>query len=160
MTQAKANLNDEVQARKAVDMLIDASFTPDAIHVHAHDPSVKHELPIRHKTRIPFFATVGTVIGLVAGVVLGVLVSSGVVPSLGDPLNVEGSALPIITGVVLGAGMGAIWGALAGLAFWRKELHVPEAAKNDSIEIAVQAGDQRAEEARRILREAGATNVR
>lgn len=56
--------------------------------------------------------------------------------------------------------MGAIWGALAGLAFWRKELHVPEAAKNDAIEIAVQAGDERAAEARQILREAGATNVR
>jgi hypothetical protein len=160
MTQAKANLEDEAHARKAVDMLIQASFTPDVIHVHAHDPRVREELPIRHKTRIPFFTTVGTVIGVVAGVVLGVLISIGVVPSLGDPLGVEGSALPIVTGLVLGAGMGAVWGALAGLAFWRKELHVPAAAKNDSIEIAVQAGDKRAEEARRILREAGATNVR
>jgi hypothetical protein len=159
-TLAKAHLLDEEHARRAVEMLIQAHFTPDRIHVQVHDADIEGDLPIRHKTRIPFFAAIGALIGLCGGALFGVLVASGVIAPLGPDLGVEGTVLPIISGLLAGLGMGAAWGAIAGMAFWRKELYVPKAAREGSIEIAVQVAPKRIDEVRQLLREVGATNVR
>lgn len=160
VTLAKARLVDQEHARKAVEMLIQASFTPDDIHVHARHPKVHDELPIRHRTRMPIFALIGALLGLAGGAFVGALVANGAISPLGPDLGVRGVVLPIVSGILVGIGMGAAWGAIAGMAFWREELNVPKAAQNGSIDIAVQAGSKRAAKARRILRDAGATEVR
>lgn len=106
----------DVEAKRAVDLLIDANFSNSAISVLLPDvPSTRAFAHEKH-TKAPEGATLGGVIGGAVGVIAGV--SALAIPGLGPFL----AAGPIIAGL---AGLGA-GGAVGGLVGWLVGMGIPE----------------------------------
>lgn len=113
-------------------------------------------------------ATTGGVIGGVAGLLMGIgaLTIPGVGALLiGGPLaaalGLTGAAATTVSGALTGAAAGGLIGGLVGLGVPEEEAKVyEERIKEGAILLAVPTSDENEDDARRILEEQGASQVR
>lgn len=111
-----ALLNNPSQAERAVDQLLAAGFDRKWITVRSSEPFLEWRLPVggeEQKTRIPFFATLGGLLGGAVGFSLAAFTSM--------TMNLVTGAMPIIapgpTGIVTFelTALGAIFGTVISL---------------------------------------------
>jgi len=147
---AHAFYSDAAHANAAVRELLEAHFTSDSISVlMTHDAEVE-ELPIKHKTFVPH----GVALGAVLGAAAGALTLSGIGVVATGPL------LLALQGAAAGGAVGTLGGALGGLGFWRDEVDFPtDAFQDGAMLVGVVTNEERLEEARKVLAEAGATET-
>jgi len=113
-------------------------------------------------------ATTGGIIGGIAGLLVGIgaLAIPGVGALLiGGPLaaalGLTGAAATTVSGAVTGALAGGLVGGLVGLGVPEEDARVyEERIKAGAILLATAATDENEDEARRILEEAGASQIR
>ncbi len=148
------------RARDAISALQEASFTLDDISILMRDDPAAREANAELATDVNAPAATGAVAGGVLGGAAGWLAALGVVaiPGIG-PFVGAGVLASALVGAALGAGVGAVAGALVDLGVPDEEARwYEQEAQKGRILIVVRAGE-RADEARRILREYGAYNV-
>jgi hypothetical protein len=116
---AYAVFHDAGSAQKAVDALVAAHFDADEIRVLARAGARMQPLPI--KLRLGFRRSIPT------GVVLGGIGCAIAVPILG-PAWLEGWHA-VLLGVLVGAALGWVLGAIGGLSFWNEQIDFAAAAK-------------------------------
>jgi hypothetical protein len=149
---------DEAAADRAVARLVDAHFDPPrdlevmVAHRRVHEP-----VSVEERFDIDRTAAVGSAVGGVLGGAGAALVAAGVIPGLG--LLAAAPALAVAQGVVLGVAGGFAVGAVVGLGHWREETRFGDAHVHGVAWVGVHARGARAEEARTILREAGARHL-
>jgi hypothetical protein len=156
-----AIFHDGERAERAVRGLIDRHFDPDEISVVVADARGVHDEAVEHDTGVAEGAVSGAAIGGTLGALGATLVATGIVAGPGVGLLAAGPILAALKGAVAGAAAGLEIGALAGLGFWKDEAHVPhtEALVQGSVVIAVPAAHRHADQARKLLGEAGADEV-
>ena len=142
---------DRGAAAKTVNALVDANFPPGAIGaLLANDRMHVDELVVERRTIVKAAVIVGALVG--AGGGLLVLAGVGLV-SLGTPGGV-------LAGAALGALFGIFAGGLSGLGYWRYVIDFPRGAITEgALLVGVATHRERIEEARRVLREAGAART-
>jgi len=148
----------EAEAKRAVDLLIDANFSNSSISVLLPDVPSTREFAHEKHTKAPEGATLGGVIGGAVGVIAGISALS--IPGLGPFL----AAGPIIAGL---AGLGA-GGAVGGLVGWLVGLGIPEyeakryegRVKDGGTLLSVHCDtSDQVNRAKHLLEGAGATDV-
>jgi hypothetical protein len=161
MHHVTAIFSDPQAAERAVRDLIEISFNNDEISIVVTDREGRHEEEVEHDTGVAEGATGGAALGGALGALGATLVSTGVVAAPGLAVFAVGPLLAALKGAVAGAAFGLEVGALAGLGFWKDEAHIhAEALKKGGVVVAVPAGHDRAEHARKVFTEAGADEVR
>ena len=149
---------DEAAADRAVARLVDAHFDPPrdlqvmVAHRRVHEP-----VSVEERFDIDRTAAVGSAVGGVVGGVAAALVATGLIPGLG--LLAAAPAVAVAQGVVLGVAGGFAFGAVAGLGHWREDPRFGDAHVHGVAWVGVHAQGPRAEEARTILRDAGARHL-
>ena len=145
----------EKQAAGAIAQLIEAHFDPprDLSVIVAHQR--EHEdVPVPHEPEVEHGAGLGATLGAVlatAGVTLAGVTTAPL------SLAVSGPVLVALEAAIAGGGAGYLVGALAGLGIWEDEAAFHAAHIHDGVVwVGVHAEGERAEEARRILSDAGA----
>jgi uncharacterized membrane protein len=148
------------QARDAISALQEAGFTLDDISILMRDDPAAREANAELATDVNAPAATGAVVGGVLGGAAGWLAALGAVaiPGIG-PFVGAGVLASALVGAALGIGAGAIAGALVDLGVPDDEAHwYEQEAQRGRILVAVRAGE-RADEARRVLRQYGAYDV-
>ena len=146
---------DEQAAVRAVSRLADARFdAPGELQVINAHRREHEEVPVAESFPIGRNALVGGVIGAVLGFVGVGLVVVGWLPDPG--LFSPWPLLAVFQGFYLGAVAGFGLGAVSGIGHVRSVIRPARAHVHGVNWVGVQAEGERAEEARAILREAGA----
>jgi hypothetical protein len=160
-TFATGMFKESEAANRAVESLIEADFEAHEISVIVADKAGEHEVPVEHESGIAHGAMIGGALGAALGALGLTLAASGVSAAPGVAVLVSSQLIAAFGGAVAGGGAGGLIGALAGLGFWKEEakLHA-EDIRGGSVLIGVHAEAARAEKAKDILRETGATRVR
>lgn len=106
----------EVEAERAVDLLIAASFPSSSISVLLPDNRSTKEFAHEKHTKAPEGTTTGATVGGVIGGTLGVLVGVGAltIPGLG-PFIAAGPLMAGLAGLGAGGAVGGLVGALVGM---------------------------------------------
>lgn len=146
-----ATFREHRAAVQAAEALLSAEFPARDITALVCDASEQAgvELKIRHKTLVPMGALVGGIVGLLLGAAIAFFAN---VPP--DP------GLFTIRGAVIGTAIGTLAGALFGLGRWRDTIIFPqEVFANGCVVVGVKTHDERFNEARRALSEAGAADI-
>jgi len=150
--------SSDVEAKRAVDLLMDANFASSSISVLLPDTRSTQEFAHEKHTKAPEGATLGGVIGGAVGIIAGV--SALAIPGMGPFL----AAGPIIAGL---AGLGA-GGAVGGLVGWLVGLGIPEyeakryegRVKDGGTLLSVHCDTtEQVDRAKHLLEGAGATDV-
>jgi hypothetical protein len=146
---------DGRSARKAVEALIESSFPPDEIKVLMKSRDGITDVPMERKTAVPA--------GVAAGATLGAVGATGaILLTGGGALIAAGPIAGLLQAAGMGAALGSIAGAMAGIGWWKDEPDVPDAADEQAdarVLVLIPVPDGREQEARGILREAGAERV-
>lgn len=150
---------DEGAVQSAVLRLEDAHF--DAVRdvqvVNAHRR--EHEaVPVTERFQIARNGACGAALGALAGLVLAGMV---VFEVMDDPLGLLSSAplVALFQGAFLLAVAGFAFGVVSGIDCLHDEVHPEDARVHGVTWVGVRATGSRAEEARRILRQAGARHL-
>jgi hypothetical protein len=108
----------EVQASEIVNQLRLAGFSNNDISALLPDKTGTRDFAFEHHTKAPEGAATGGLIGGLACAALGWLAGAGylAIPAA-RPLIAAGPMMAALSGAALGAGVGGILGALAGLGF-------------------------------------------
>lgn len=153
--------SDTEAAERAVHELIQHDFSPNSISIVVSDQEGEHEETVEHDSGVAEGAAVGATVGGILGILGATLVATGLVTAPGLSIFATGPILAALRGAVMGVGAGGAVGALAGLGFWEDEAHIHvEALKEGGIVVGVPAEHEQADEARKILTQAGAEHVR
>ena len=106
----------EVEAERAVDLLIAANFPSSSISVLLPDNRSTKEFAHEKHTKAPEGTTTGATVGGVVGGTLGVLVGVGAltIPGLG-PFIAAGPLMAGLAGLGAGGAVGGLVGALVGM---------------------------------------------
>lgn len=168
-----ALLDDPTHAERAVDQLLAAGLDGEWITVRSSEPFLEWRLPAGgagQKTRIPFFAVLGGLVGGGVGFSLAALTSM--------TMNLVTGGMPIIapgpTGIVtfeltaLGAIFGTLISLIAETGLGRglrssdlNELDLARAVADGALLITAHCpGEKEITQATTILQEAGATAIR
>lgn len=157
MRHIAAAFSDRRAAENAVRELVARHFNPRDISVVVTDRKGSHSEDVIHDTGIAEGVAIGTVLG---GLVGATLAATGLVAAPGLAVWAAGP-LRVALVAAAGAGLGFDVGALAGLGFWKDEVHVhADVLKKGGIIVGVPADHERAEYARHVLMAAGAEDVR
>lgn len=149
---------DEAAADRAVARLVQAHFDPPRdLQVMVSRRREHEPVSVEERFDINRTAAVGSAVGGVLGGVVAALVAAGLIPGLG--LLAAAPALAVAQGVMLGMAGGFGFGAVVGLAHWREETRFGDAHVHGVTWVGVHARGPRAEEARAILRAAGARHL-
>jgi hypothetical protein len=156
------DFDDPEAAAIAVVRLVDESFPTRDITMVAAEPDGPRPVRVETRTCIPEGAASGGVIGGAVGGVGAALAASGAIaaPALG---LAAGPAMAGLQGAMAGAALGGLMGTMAGLGVWKTRPPIEEDEETvgeERIWVGVSAPGPRAEEAERILREAGANAVK
>jgi hypothetical protein len=146
---------DPQQAGAAFGQLAEARFDPHEISVLRFDErdQTLEPVPVEHKSGIPAGVTTGVALGSTVGV------AGALALALPVGLLAVGPILAALQGAVVGAASGGLLGALAGLAFWWDEPDLENELRRGAVFLAVTAEGARADEARRVLQDAGAARI-
>jgi hypothetical protein len=142
---------DPETAKEGVERLIQRSFDAKSIRVVQYEDTGPRHALVAHRTLAPFGAGLGATLGALAG---GILVVSGVI--VGTDLNVTDPAVGILAAIALGAALGGFAGGVSGLAFWRKEVDVPEEQDHGVLVSVPARSEERREDAKDAFDESGA----
>ena len=150
------------QAERAVDTLLRAGFTNNAISVLLPDDNSTREFAHKKDTKAPEGTTTGVAAGGVIGGTLGILAGIGAIaiPGVG-PFIAAGPIMGGLAGLGVGGAVGGIVGALVGMGIPEYEAKRYEGrVKNGGVLLSVHCdtSDQikRAEE---LLRSSGAEDI-
>jgi uncharacterized protein (TIGR02271 family) len=145
------------QAELAIQQLQDAGFTNDQIGVLMQDREGQKDLADSTGTKVSESAASGAIGGGVAGGIVGLLAGIGAlaIPGVG-PIIAGGALASTLAGAGIGAAAGGLLGALVGMGIPEEDArYFEEGLRAGGVLVTVQA-DNRADEARRILRDRGA----
>ena len=148
---------NQVDAERAIDRLKQARFTEGQIGVAMRDKSQQQELIEGTGTQAAEGAATGAIGGGVLGGVIGLLAGVGAlaIPGIG-PIIAGGALASTLAGAGIGAAAGGLLGALMGMGIPEEDArHFDEGFRAGGILVTVNAQD-REEEARECLYEAGA----
>jgi len=143
-----------------VDDLVKAGFHRNSISVIANDPDAKYASYVDQDTAADGTAAgagIGAAIGGLGGLLLGL--GALAIPGIGPVI----AAGPIVAGLA-GAGVGAVTGGILGALV---DLGIPkesaeayaESVRRGNVLVTVQAEDNRADEATRIMQRPGLLNI-
>lgn len=156
-TQVAGIFSDQSAATRAIEGLVEAHFDAERdIRIIVAHHRHRHEVHMTLMSGLRLGAPLGAGIGLAAGAVFATLVSLGVI---GGPAMLAGDApwIAALKGAPVGAAAGYLVGTLAGLGFWKdKAGFQAEDAHPGAIWLGVRATGARTQEARAIMRKAGA----
>jgi uncharacterized protein (TIGR02271 family) len=144
-------------AERGLRDLKDAGFTDKQIGVLMRDRDQARKLATETGTKAGEAAAAGAITGGALGGVVGVLAGIGalVIPGVG-PIIAGGALASTLAGAGIGAAAGGLLGALVGLGIPEEEARYYESGVQEGgVLVTVKAGG-RANEARRILLDAGA----
>ncbi len=145
---------DRNDASKAISDLREAGFTEKEIGIAMQDRKDLESFSSETGAPAADGAAKGAVSGGVVGGIIGLL-GSLLIPGIG-PIVAGGVLGSVLAGVSIGAATGGIIGALIGLGVSREEAeHFDRGFREGGILVTV-AADERAMEARAILRDRGA----
>jgi uncharacterized membrane protein len=164
--------NDRVDAEDAIDELKDIGYNAKDISIVMRDSeegrAISHSTGASVADSAVTGATTGGVIGGLAGLLIGIgaIAIPGVGAILiGGPLaaalGLTGAAATTVSGAVTGALAGGLVGALVGIGVPEEDARVyEESVSQGAILVAVPVSEGRTEEARTILEDNGAQQVR
>ena len=149
-----AIFDNEKQAARAVDALVENDFTMDDICVllrEGPEGAVVEEMPMEVKTEVG----PGMVIGAAVGAVGGALVA------VGSGLIAAGPLLALLQGAVGGGAAGMLTGFLAGLGYWHDAADFPHhKLKGEAVLVGIMSDRRdRIDVARKTLKAVGAKQV-
>lgn len=151
------------QAVDIVSRLKAARFPDNDISVLLPDKEGTRQLAMDNNTKAPEGAATGATAGGVLGGTVGLLAGIGAlaIPGLG-PFIAAGPILAALSGAAVGAAVGGLTGALIGMGIPEYEAkHYETRLKAGHALIAVHVPDNdREKEAKRILQEGGAEDVK
>jgi hypothetical protein len=159
MELVTGSFDDAKKAHRAVAELMAAHFDPSEVSVVVADKAGGHDMPVEFDTRVAEGAVGGAALGAVLAVLGTTLMATGVVIAPGASLWAAGPLFAALRGVVAAGAVGAI-GALAGLGYWKEDVHLH--AKDlaaGAVLISVSVGSDRRDAAREALRRAGARRI-
>ena len=153
--------SDKKAAEHAVHELIESHFNPEEISILVTDREGTHEEEVEHDTGVAEGAAAGVGLGALLGAIGATLISTGIVAAPGLAIFAAGPLLAALQGAVAGAAAGLEIGALAGLGYWDDEAHIhAEILEKGGVVVAVPAGHEHADHARKVFSGAGADEVR
>jgi uncharacterized protein (TIGR02271 family) len=148
------------QARRAIEALKDAGFSPGDIGILMQDRGEARDLAEDTGTKAAEGAGIGALGGGILGGLAGWLVGIGAlaIPGVG-PFIAAGAFATALGGAAIGAGVGAIAGALVGMGIPEDEAkYYEEEVRGGRTLVTVKAGGRYAE-ARDLLRNNGAYDI-
>jgi hypothetical protein len=155
-------VDTEQQARSAIENLTASGYAQNDISVLFPDKSSTRDFAHEKQTKMPEGATIGAGTGGTLGGIVGLMAGLGslAIPGLG-PFIAAGPIMAALGGGAIGAGIGGITGALVGLGVPEYEAKQYEGkVKEGGILVSVHTDSpDKAKDAKRILREAGAHDV-
>jgi uncharacterized protein (TIGR02271 family) len=153
--------DDRDQARRAVEDLKRSGFSDDMIGIAARDRETRGDVETARDTtgsQAGKGAATGVGIGAGAGALWGAGILAGVIPGIG-PAIAGGALGVLLSSAVAGAAAAGIAGALIGLGIPEDEArYYEDEFKEGRILVTVKA-DGRYDEARALLRRAGAYDI-
>jgi hypothetical protein len=149
---------DRTQADRAVDALRDAGFTNSHIGVASRDQgsSINRTGAATDEGHAGTGAVSGAAVGAGLGGLVGLGVLSGVIPVIG-PAIAAGTLGIILSNAAGGAAIAGLAGALMGWGVPEEDAKYYEGEFSSGRIIVTVSADERANEARAILRRFGAT---
>jgi hypothetical protein len=154
MKQVTALFKHGETAREAVTRLVEAKFPSDSISVLMKERDAITDIPVEQKTGVPIGMSAGGAIGAALGLT-AVAAFPGLLAAGPALLALQG-----VSAVATGAAGGSFIGAYQGLGWWRIEADIPARAIDEgAVLVGVAVPDGRSEEARAVLRHAGADEV-
>jgi uncharacterized membrane protein len=159
---------DPAEARRAIEDLKEAGFAPDSIGILMRDETEAATLAEDTGTRVEESAVNGALTGGVLGGLAGFLVGIGAlaIPGIGPviaagPLAAAlGATGATLTGMALGAGTGALAGALVALGIPEAEAQVyADRVHQGRILVTVKTDDAHFSQAWQLLSGAGAEDI-
>jgi uncharacterized protein (TIGR02271 family) len=149
--------NERSQAELAVQELERSGFSPEQVGFTTRGEGAGNGSGEGTQHAEPKGALGGAVGGTVIGGILGAL-ATGLIPGVG-PIIAGGILAGVLGGAAAGAAAGGIGGALMGAGVPEEDArHYESEVKSGRSLVTVKAGD-REEDATRILRDLGATNL-
>ena len=147
--------DDEEAAAQAVTKLAEAGFhAPRDLSVIASHQREHEAVPVVDRPEVIHGAETGSAIGLMLGAAGATLAGVTVGPLT---LLAAGPVIAVLEATFLGGATGWAIGALEGLGLWKEEAAFYATRIHEGVVwVGVHAEGARAEEARRILTEAGA----
>jgi hypothetical protein len=150
------------EADSVLEALDASGFSKGDISVLFPDKQGTRDFAIEKSTKAPEGAAAGAGVGGTVGGTLGLLAGIGAlaIPGLG-PFIAAGPIMAALSGVAAGAAIGSLTGALIGLGIPELEAKLYESKiSGGHILFAVHAeNDEAQERAKRVLENAGATDV-
>jgi hypothetical protein len=163
---------NRTEAEDAIDDLKDAGYNPKDISIVMKDTAEGQAVASNTGANVASGAATGATTGGVIGALAGLLVGIGAiaVPGVGAlliggplaaALGLTGAAASTVSGAVTGALAGGLLGALMGLGIPEEDAKVYEQqVKAGGILVAVPAREGEGSDARNILEDDGAQQVR
>ncbi len=163
---------DQDAAEEAIEDLRDAGYNPKDISIISRDTAVSRSMAEDTGAHMAEGAVSGATTGGVIGGLAGLLIGVGILtlPGIGAlliggpiaaALGLTGAAATTVQGAVTGALAGGLVGALVGLGVPEEEAKAYESRiKEGAILLAVPSTASASREAREILEENGAEEVR
>jgi hypothetical protein len=146
---------DPASARQAVAELRSAGFADNQIGVLAADSRTASEEstnPDSSHTLWEEGAGVGAAAGAATGLGLGLAVAAGLIPAIG-PVIAGGTLVALLASAGTGAAAGAVAGGLIGLGVPESDAeHYEQEVRSGRLLVTVHNADERADDARNILR--------
>jgi hypothetical protein len=152
----------EVEAERAVDLLIAANFPSSSISVLLPDKRSTNEFAHEKHTKAPEGTTTGATVGGVIGGALGVLAGAGAlaIPGIG-PIIAAGPLMAGLAGLGAGGAVGGLVGALVGMGIPEYEAKRYEGRVKDGgtlLSVHCDTSDQ-VTRAKHLLAGAEATDI-
>jgi hypothetical protein len=152
----------DVEAERAVDLLIAANFPSTSISVLLPDTRSTKEFAHEKHTKAPEGTTTGATVGGVIGGTIGVLAGVGAlaIPGIG-PLIAAGPIMAGLAGLGAGGAVGGLVGALVGMGIPEYEAKRYEGrVKNGGTLLSVHCDtSEQVDRAKHLLAGAGATDI-
>jgi hypothetical protein len=152
----------DVEAERAVDLLIAANFPNSSISVLLPDTRTTKEFAHEKHTKAPEGTTAGATVGGVIGGTIGVLAGVGAlaIPGLG-PFIAAGPIMAGLAGLGAGGAVGGLVGALVGMGIPEYEAKRYEGRVKDGgtlLSVHCDTSDE-VDRAKHLLNGAGATDI-
>jgi hypothetical protein len=153
---------NETSAESAVDRLLAAGFTNDAVSVLMSDVDGTREFAHEKATKAPEGTAAGVTTGGVVGGTLGLLAGIGAlaIPGVG-PLIAAGPIMGALAGLGVGGAIGGVVGALVGMGIPEYEAKRYEGrVKDGGVLLSVHCNtSEEISRAKDVLKETGADDI-
>ncbi len=147
-------------AHRASDRLVSSGFNFNTISILLSDRAKENFAAMQDNTKGPEGAAVGGATGATIGALVSGLSAVAAVTIPGVGLLAAGPLVAALAGGGAGAATGGLVGGLIGLGISEHEAKLAQdVLDKDGIVMAVQTNKEKADQARKVLREAGSIEV-